>query len=1166
VLFGDANFLGLALTVPDDESDYPIVARIGPGAVDEPPSTEPDTSDATRTWEDEPHTATNTSLPSTSRGRCQPAGPNELPEVPGYEVLWLLGQGGMGVVYQAIQIRANRLVALKMIRGGSHVAPDQLERFRVECLSGARLHHPNVVHVYDVGESNGLPYLAMELLDGGSLKQRLASEVMTPRRAAELLRILAHAVGAAHRAGVVHRDLKPSNVLFDADLRPKVADFGLAKLLEVDSSQTVTGQVLGSPNYMAPEQARGDCRNVGFPADVHALGAILYEMLTGLPPYKGSTSAETIRMVVDQEPVRPRKLRPKIPLDLEVLCLKCLEKDPRRRYATADDLAGDLDRFLTGATVLARPTPAWERAARWARRRPALATLAVAVVAAFTGLMVWGVEALEMARRRDNELARLRVDGPALLHRAIDFRKAGRLREAQTALSDLAKRVEREPRAADLANLVADEQEHVGLAADKAAEAVDRERNRERLATFRALRDRALLLDGYAAMSPEMLFRGVPASEEPMAGSENNPKSAATGMPAQAAVLRPDLTSDTRSVRITALDALAVFGELRGGRPELATQLPSALIETEREEIRANQYLLLMVLADAVARPIEGESASTQAAAALDVLESARSIRRQSAGFHHRRAACFDRLGKTDEARREREEEERLAPRPADAFDLILRGQEMARAGDWNGAREQFEAARALRDDLFWAHFLFAVSLLNSDPPRPESARVALTTCIGRQPSYPWLYLLRGVANSEQGWVLSAGSRLSANGGVLAGESKARFEDAEADFARALELGLDDRLRYVLLLNRGALRVQRKQFAEAAADFERAIALDGTRYNAYASLAQTLRLLGKPQEAVLRVEEAIARAPQVGVLYRMRALARLDRPELCKTESEQVLSDLAESARLDAPWGLAGAGDHARRGRLLIRLGRATDALSAANAALSVAPGLTDAHLVKIAALLELGQYRDSLASCDAALASGRPSAALYRLRGRVRVGQKDIAGAVEDFTRALALQPEDSIAVRCERGRAYLMSGAADLALSDFETAVQLDPSKPEGYAGRALARVRKGSLQDGVGDAEKAIELAGGVAKFVYDAAAAYAEAAANCAAARRGRPASRDSREFEARASALLERFLEQIPPDRRVTVWNDVVTRDLRLRQVLLNPLLRQRLLALVASRE
>ena len=520
MLFGDANFLGLALTGPDHESDCPIVGRVGLGSAYDPPSTEADTShasteadtsDGNGTWEDDPHTPSDTLEPSTSRGWCPPAGPNVLPEVPGYDVLWLLGQGGMGVVYRAIQSRAHRLVALKMIRGGSHVQPEQLERFRVECQSGARLHHPNVVQVYDVGESNGLPYLAMELLEGGSLSDRLASEVMTPRRAAELLRILAHAVGAAHRAGIVHRDLKPSNVLFDADHTPKVADFGLAKLLELDSSQTLTGQVLGSPNYMAPEQARGECRNVGFPADVHALGAILYEMLTGLPPFKGSTTAETLRMVVDQEPVRPRRLRPKVPRDLEVLCLKCLEKDPGRRYATAEELAEDLDRYLTGATILARPAPAWERAARWSRRRPALATLAVAVVAASTGLTMWGVEALETARRRDIELARLRQIGPALLNQVIDFRKAGRLREAQNALSDLAKLVEREPRAADLASLVADEQERVGLAADKAAEAVDRERNREKLAKFRELRDRALLLDGYAAMSPEMLFRGVPA-------------------------------------------------------------------------------------------------------------------------------------------------------------------------------------------------------------------------------------------------------------------------------------------------------------------------------------------------------------------------------------------------------------------------------------------------------------------------------------------------------------------------------------------------------------------------------------------------------------------------------------------------------------------------------
>jgi tetratricopeptide (TPR) repeat protein len=1165
VLVGDANFLSLARSLPDHESDYPIMGRVGPGSTDNLPSTEVDPLTGDGTWEYNPRS----SEPSTTQAWRHPTGPNGLPEVPGYEVLWLLGRGGMGVVYRALQLRANRPVALKMIRGGAHVQPDQLERFRVEGQSGARLRHPNVVQVYDVGESNGLPYLALELLEGGSLRDRLGSEVMTPERAAEVLRALASAVGAAHRAGIVHRDLKPSNVLFDADNTPKVADFGLAKLLEQDSSQTVSGQVLGSPSYMAPEQARGENRNVGFPADVHALGAILYEMLTGVPPYKGATGAETLRMVIEQEPVPPRRFRPKVPRDLEVLCLKCLEKDPARRYPTACELAEDLDRYLLGATILARPAPAWERAARWSRRRPALATLGVAAMAASAGLVAWGVEALETARRRDHQLAQLQMYVPAVLKQVVDLREGGSLPQAQNALSDLTRQVEGEPRAASLATLVADEKKRVDLAVNKASEAVERVRNHERLATFRALRDQALLIDGYAAMSPEMLFRDAPATQEPVPGSEAKPRSEATDTRELVpTTLRPDLTSDTRRVREAAQDALAVFGERSADRVEVPTRLPASLTASEREEVGANQYLLLMVLADAVARPIEGESAISQAAAALEVLERARAIRPPTAGFYHRRAAYLDRLGQTEAARRERIEEERLALRPADAFDLILRGQEMARAGDWNGAKAQFEAARALRDDLFWAHFLLAVSLLNSDPPRPESARVALTTCIGRQPSYPWLYLLRGFANSEQGWVLSAGSRLSSNGGALAEESKARFEDAEADFGEALKLGLDDRLRYVLLLNRGALRVQRKQFDEGAADFQQAISLDGTRYNAYASLAQALRLLGKHREAVLRLEEAIARAPGVAVLYRMRALARLDQSELSSSETEEVLNDLAESARLDASSSAAAAGDHARRGRLLLRLGRAKDALAAAEDALAASPGLAAAHLVKIASLLELGRYRESLASCDAALANGRPSAALHRLRGRVRVAQQDATGALEDFTRALGILPNDSVAVRCERGRAYLLTGAPDLALADFETAVRLEPKAPEGYAGRALARVRKGLLREGVGDAERALELSSSSPKFVYDAAAAYAEAAARAAAeaARRGRPASRDSLEFEARASTLLQNYLVSIPADRRLAIWNDVVARDARLGQVLHNPLVRRQLLALVGSRE
>jgi serine/threonine protein kinase len=312
--------------------------------------------------------------PSTVVGpTTEPAKPT-IPTVEGYEILEVIGHGGMGVVYKARHKTLNRIVALKMILSGAAATDAERSRFRAEAEAAAGLQHPNIVQVYEVGEADGRPFLALEYVPGGSLAAQLTGDGIDPRRAAELILPLAEAVRHAHENGIVHRDLKPANILLQSDergvmsddsknsslitqhssLRPKVADFGLAKRLDVDRGQTQTGAIIGSPNYMPPEQAMGDVKAIGPAADIYALGAILYELLTGRPPFRARSLLETLELVRKGEPVAPRHLRARLPRDLETICLKCLEREPSQRYASAGDLADDLRRFLTNEPIHAR--------------------------------------------------------------------------------------------------------------------------------------------------------------------------------------------------------------------------------------------------------------------------------------------------------------------------------------------------------------------------------------------------------------------------------------------------------------------------------------------------------------------------------------------------------------------------------------------------------------------------------------------------------------------------------------------------------------------------------------------------------------------------------------------------------------------------------------------
>jgi hypothetical protein len=368
-------------------------------------------------------------LDDTGRGR---AAAEALPSIPGYEILGELGRGGMGVVYKARQTALGRIVALKMILVGRHAGSAALDRFRAEAEVIAKLSHPNVVQIYEVGEHEGLPFFSLEYCAGGSLADHLNGRPLPPRDAARLTETLARAVQAAHDAGVIHRDLKPANVLLQAsrgrqppsgsapaqapstpgadapgspDLVPKITDFGLARRID-RQGLTAPGAFLGTPAYVAPEQASGSGEAVGPAADVYALSAILYEMLTGRPPFRGASALETLDMVRTQEPTPPRRLAPRLPRDLETICLKGLHKDPGRRYQSARDLADDLARHLHGEPIHARRVGWLERALLWALRHPTRAVV-LALSAVLLGLMALLLATYAAGRR---ELAAVEVE------------------------------------------------------------------------------------------------------------------------------------------------------------------------------------------------------------------------------------------------------------------------------------------------------------------------------------------------------------------------------------------------------------------------------------------------------------------------------------------------------------------------------------------------------------------------------------------------------------------------------------------------------------------------------------------------------------------------------------------------------------------------------------
>ncbi len=383
----------------------------------------------------------------------------KLPKIVGYEVESVLGSGGMGVVYKARHQKLNRIVALKMLRSGQFATESELARFERESQAIAELHCPHIVQVYDVGDADNRPYFTMELVEGGSLAEHLQGTPQTASKSAELMQTLADAIHSAHCRGIIHRDLKPANILLTREGCPKIADFGLARHVKCDHPLTISGVQLGTPSYMAPEQVLGGPKAVDPSVDVYALGAILYEMLTGRPPFRAESAMETQRQVMQVEPVAPSRINASVPRDLETICLKCLSKQPKDRYATAHDLGEDLRRFLAHSPIQARPATRFERTMRWMRRNPeatgfamtALGLLLLAVVFAIREYGSAKLQAAEIERwkQRLEFVNRVEQEGRFTEARAILGRipdggsdeLRSRIRRAQMEL-DLAERLD----------------------------------------------------------------------------------------------------------------------------------------------------------------------------------------------------------------------------------------------------------------------------------------------------------------------------------------------------------------------------------------------------------------------------------------------------------------------------------------------------------------------------------------------------------------------------------------------------------------------------------------------------------------------------------------------------------------------------------------------------
>ncbi len=996
---------------------------------------------------------------------------NRLPVITGYELLGELGRGGMGVVYRARQKGLGRMVALKMVLN-NQASQEELDRFMLEAQAVALVEHPNIVQIYDVGEYNMLPYFSLEFVDGGPLDKKLNSEPQDPMFTGQVMAKLCRAMGYAHSKKILHRDLKPANVLLTKGGEPKITDFGLAKQMDApDEGHTKAGSIMGTPSYMPPEQAEGKAKDLTNRADIYSLGAILYEFITGRPPFKGRTLLETLQHVRTKEPVPPVQLQPSVPPDLQTICLKALEKDPAKRYPTAEEMAEDLECYLKGDPIKARPISQMEKAVRWARRnkpQAALIAMAAAMVCLIIagGFVYLGLDAHNQRLRaeRVEKINQDRKEAEALLDQAVREGLEQKWTESRTTALQ--------------ARAQLGDDEEVEEVRQKVTEQID------------------LAVSHLETDSKRAQFDGL-VDKAYYYATDLTGENAAT---------------NTREAIDQATKALELF-EVKVGVRDFDPKFGEHFEPTQRKRITAECVALLLLVASRQLdrdftqnKPLEG---------ILPILEAAEKGGASKKILHLLRARVYQAMANRDpkdqtaQAQATKEWDAQAKLNPEGPRDWFMIGDDLFRKGDFTRASEAFAELSRLSPKDFWAVYYQAICAIRRESWAEAAALVQ--NCIARNEEFAYSYILMGIAEGKlknftlaESFFEKAKSLLGEPINLLGNRAAVRFDEgkfdlAEADLRKAIKL---DSNNWQALDNLGMVLRKKGQLNEALSSFSQAERNSGTELGPMRHLAGLYGEFDPPMwDRAVEVYQRIVQREQDPIKlardYTGLATAYLGQGDFqkAKTALDTSIQKDAENPITHFLYGNVVNELAASQEKILNQVATVQanvdkkaietlyrTAVKAYDRGIELtSKGKSDPQQSQ--SLTEFFRKQDPEGNAE--LLESR----ILRSRGFIKARLGDYGGAMFDYTRSLELFA-DQPALRIRRGTA-MISKWREIALLDYNEAIKLNPNDLEAYAGRAFVNATLGKHEEVIKDTDIILKTKNTAVGAQINAACALAQA---------------------------------------------------------------------------